>query len=169
MSCRYRPLPAAALAMTTALILSGCGANTGLNGGPGAAPVPAALPPQVPATIRPTELVGRYGLASYNREQDRVRTEKAAAGQCSQPYVISLGPGGGVVMYLADQAKPQELSLKGSQSGVNYIGLPGEPAGSPQDREIVSFNGRTLVTRFEDPDAAKRYGTMVYVRCGPRA
>jgi hypothetical protein len=26
-----------------------------------------------------------------------------------------------------------------------------------------------LVTRYVDPDAAKRYGNMVYVRCSPKA
>ena len=40
---------------------------------------------------------------------------------------------------------------------------------SPQDREIVSFDGRVLVTRYVDPDAANRYGNMVYVRCAPKA
>jgi hypothetical protein len=33
----------------------------------------------------------------------------------------------------------------------------------------VSFDGRVLVTRFIDKDAATRYGNMVYVRCAPRA
>ena len=37
------------------------------------------------------------------------------------------------------------------------------------DREIVSFDGRVLMTRFIDKDASSRYGTMVYVRCAPRA
>jgi hypothetical protein len=26
-----------------------------------------------------------------------------------------------------------------------------------------------LITRYIDPDAANRYGNMVYVRCAPRA
>jgi len=43
------------------------------------------------------------------------------------------------------------------------------PSGGEQDREIVSFDGRVLITRFIDKDAATRYGNMVYVRCGPRA
>ena len=91
-----------------------------------------------------------------------------ARAQCKQPYVITVGPTGGVVMHLADQATPQELRLKGSPSGKNYIGPPG-PAGGEQDREIISFDGRVLVTRFIDKDAATRYGNMVYVRCGARA
>ena len=73
-----------------------------------------------------------------------------------------------VLLTLADQATPQELRLKGSPSGKNYIGPPG-PVPGEQDREIVSFDGRILVTRFVDKDAAVRYGNMVYVRCAPRA
>jgi hypothetical protein len=82
--------------------------------------------------------------------------------------VISAGATGGVVMHLADEATPQELRLKGSPSGKNYIGPPG-PVPGEKDREIVSFDGRILVTRFVDKDAAVRYGNMVYVRCAPKA
>jgi hypothetical protein len=124
--------------------------------------------PEMPATIRSDEIVGRWGLASFQNPNDRARTEAAARGQCKQPYVISAGTSGGVVMHLADQATPQELRLKGSPSGKNYIGPPG-PTPGEQDREIVSFDGRVLITRFIDKDAAVRYGNMVYVRCAPRA
>jgi hypothetical protein len=124
--------------------------------------------PEVPATIRPDEIVGRWGLASFQSPNDRVRTEAAARVQCKQPYVIGAGTSGGVIMHLADQATPQELRLKGSANGKNYIGPPG-PAGGEQDREILSFDGRVLITRFIDKDAATRYGNMVYVRCAPRA
>ena len=81
--------------------------------------------------------------------------------------MIGAGAHGGVIMHLADEATPQELRLKGSQSGKNYIGPEG-PAGGEKDREIVSFDGRVLITRFLDPDAATRYGNMVYVRCAPK-
>ena len=37
----------------------------------------------------------------------------------------------------------------------------------PQDREIISFDGRTMVLRWMDPEVAGRYGTGVYVRCAP--
>lgn len=128
---------------------------------------PAAAP-EMPATIRADEIVGRWGLASYQNPADRPRTEAAAKAQCKQPYVIGAGSSGGVIMHLADQATPQELRLKGSPSGKNYIGPPGS-AGGDQDREIVSFDGRVLVTRFVDKDAGTRYGNMVYIRCAPRA
>ena len=131
-------------------------------------PVEPGVAPEMPASIRADEIVGRWGLASFQNPNDRARTEAAARGQCKQPYVISAGTSGGVVMHLADQATPQELRLKGSPSGKNYIG-PAGPTPGEQDREIVSFDGRVLVTRFIDKDAAVRYGNMVYVRCAPRA
>ncbi len=132
------------------------------------APPEPQLAPEMPATIRSDEIVGRWGLASFQNPNDRARTEAAARGQCKQPYVIGAGSSGGVIMHLADQATPQELRLKGSPSGKNYIGPPG-PAGGNLDREIISFDGRVLITRFIDKDAAVRYGNMVYVRCAPRA
>jgi hypothetical protein len=124
--------------------------------------------PEVPATIRADELVGKWGFTAYHNPADKARTEKQAASLCKQPYTIGAGQAGGVVMHLADQPTPQELRIKGSQSGKNYIGPPG-PTPGEQDREIVSFDGRVLTTRFVDKDANTRYGTMVYVRCGPRA
>ncbi|MBR0696847.1 hypothetical protein [Bradyrhizobium lablabi] len=124
--------------------------------------------PEMPATIRPDEIVGRWGLASFQNPADRARTEAAARAQCKQPYVIGAGQSGGVIMHLADQATPQELRLKGSPSGKNYIG-PAGPTPGDQDREIISFDGRVLITRFVDKDAGVRYGNMVYVRCAPRA
>ena len=126
------------------------------------------MAPEMPATIRSDEIVGKWGLASYQNPADRARTELQAKAQCKQPYVIGAGTSGGVVMHLADQATPEDLRLKGSPGGPNFIG-PAGPAGGEQDREIVSFDGRVLITRFVDKDAAVRYGNMVYVRCAPRA
>ena len=130
---------------------------------------PPAAPIELPSKYSPEEFVGRWGFAAYHRDVDRARTETAARGQCRQPYVIAKGPGGGVMMHLADQRQQSELRLKGAGGERNFIGPAGEPAGGPQDREILSFDGRVLVTRYVDPDAATRYGSMVYVRCGPRA
>ena len=124
--------------------------------------------PEMPSSIHADELVGRWGLASYLDPKDRARTEVPAKAQCKNPYVIGAGTHGGVIMHLADQATPQELDLKGSPGGKNYIGPTG-PAGGDQDREILSFDGRIMITRFINKDAATRYGTMVYVRCAPKA
>jgi hypothetical protein len=129
------------------------------------APAPA---PEIPASIRASEVVGRWGYASFHRAEDRARTETAAKNQCNHPVVIGQGPSGGVMMYPADQSQLEEFWLKGSQVGKNYIGPHGE-AGGASDREIVSFDGRVMVLRFVDPEVAGRYGTGVYVRCAPRA
>ena len=157
------------IASALTIFLGACSSMSlpSFSSSPSVAPEPSAAP-EMPATIRPDEIVGRWGLASFQNPNDRARTEVAARAQCKQPYVIGAGATGGVIMHLADQATPQELRLKGSPSGKNYIGPPG-PAGGEQDREIVSFDGRVLITRFTDKDAATRYGNMVYVRCAPRA
>ena len=160
---------AAASALT--VFLGACGGGMSLPSFSSSSSPPPTEPgvaPEMPASIRADEIVGRWGLASFQNPADRARTEAAARGQCKQPYVIGAGQSGGVVMHLADQATPQELRLKGSPSGKNYIG-PSGPTPGEQDREIVSFDGRVLVTRFVDKDAAVRYGNMVYVRCAPRA
>ncbi len=155
-----------------AAFLGGCSGSMPSLGGFGSSQQPVeqapVVEPEIPGSIRPDEIVGRWGLASYHKPEDRARTENAARGQCKQPYVINPGTSGGVIMHLADEATPQELRIKGSRSGKNYIG-PAGPAGGERDREIVSFDGRVLITRFIDKDADGRYGTMVYVRCAPRA
>jgi hypothetical protein len=150
------------------LLLAGCAGGPTFPGfsqpeaPPPAAPTPVpALPPAFPAK----DVVGRYGLAAYHNLEDRARTEAAARGQCRQPYVINAGPTGGVMMHLADQPQPEELRLKGAPGGKNFIGPDGDPPGSPQDREVVSFDGRVLILRWMDPEVQGRYGTMVYVRC----
>ena len=159
---------AAASALT--IFLAACGSMSlpSLSSNTAPEPTEPGVAPEMPATIRADEIVGRWGLASFQNPADRARTEKMAKDQCKQPYVIGAGSSGGVIMHLADEATPQELRLKGSPSGKNYIG-PSGPAGGEKDREIVSFDGRVLVTRFTDKDAATRYGNMVYVRCAPRA
>jgi hypothetical protein len=168
-SLNVRAIGNLGIASALTIFLGACGSMNlpSFSSSPTPAPEPGVAP-EMPATIRPDEIVGRWGLASFQNPADRARTEAAARSQCKQPYVIGAGTSGGVVMHLADQATPQELRLKGSPSGKNYIGPPG-PAGSEQDREIVSFDGRVLITRFVDKDAATRYGNMVYVRCAPRA
>jgi hypothetical protein len=82
--------------------------------------------------------------------------------------VIGRGASGGVMMLMHDSPKQQELTLKGGPGGKNYVGPPGE-AGQPEDREILSFDGRVLQLRWIDPEVAGRHGTAVLVKCGPRA
>jgi hypothetical protein len=168
-SCNARTFANLGIASALAILLGACSSMSlpSLSSSPSEQAEPG-VGPEMPATLRADEIVGRWGLASFQNPNDRARTEAAARSQCKQPYVIGAGSSGGVIMHLADQATPQELRLKGSPSGKNYIGPPG-PAGGEQDREIISFDGRVLVTRFIDKDAATRYGNMVYVRCGARA
>jgi hypothetical protein len=154
---------AAGVIALCAVALSACTANTPAVDTPPPGP---AIGPEIPASIRPEEVVGRWGYGSFHNDSDRARTEAAARGQCGQPVVINRGPGGGVMMYLADSAQLQELRLKGSSGGKNYIGPPGDPGGT-QDREIVSFDGRIMILRWMDPEVAGRYGTSVYVGCAP--
>jgi hypothetical protein len=130
----------------------------------------AAAPPEpeMPAKVRPSEIIGRWGYAAYHKPEDRARTEANARGQCKQPFVIGQGPTGGVMMYLADSSQLQELRLKGSSNGHDYIG-PAGPTPGPQDREIVSFDGRVMLLKFVDSETDGRYGTGIFVRCSPRA
>ncbi|MEI8150432.1 MAG: hypothetical protein WCG92_02400 [Hyphomicrobiales bacterium] len=158
--------------MATGLLLSGCsGFNVSMpsfGGGGDTPPPPPATASAMPSKYAPEEMVGRWGFTSYQKEADRARTINTARGLCRSPYVMAKGPSGGIMMHLADESQPTELRLKGTAEGRNYIG-PDGPAAVPQDREIVSFDGRVLVTRYVDPDAANRYGNMVYVRCAPKA
>lgn len=156
--------------LRTALVLgvmtlgiAGCSTTPSAPPEPPPPPVVPTLPPAFPSQ----DIVGSWGLAAYHREEDRARTETNAAGQCRQPYVITLGPTGGVMMHLADQSTPTELRLKGAPGGKTYIGPDGDPPGSQQDREVVQFDGRVLILRWMDPEVQGRYGNMIYVRCAP--
>ena len=164
---RFAPPVAAIVA---ALTLASCVGGWNFGGGPTQEQPPAEQQPgpEVPATIRVSEVIGRWGYAAYHKQEDRQRTETAARSQCNHPFVIGQGPTGGVMMYLADQSQLQELRLKGGPGGKNYVG-PAGPTPGPQDREIVSFDGRVMVMVFVDVEISGRYGTGVYVRCAPSA
>lgn len=146
------------LLIPATLLIANC-SGTGMNM-PSLTTTPAATPPAYTAD----QLAGRYGLAAYQRDEDRTRTETEARQQCRQPYEIVKGPNGGLVMHLADQTVPEELQLKGSAGGKTYLGPEGE-AGGEQDREILSFDGKVLVMRWVSEEVASRYGTAIYVRC----
>jgi hypothetical protein len=150
--------------MAGALALAACASYQGLQPAEPAAP---AVVPLMPPAFPPQDLVGRWGLTAYHNEADRQRTIAAAANQCRNPYVITLGPTGGVMMHLADQSTPTELALKGAPGGKTYVGPKEDPPASAQDREVVTFDGRVLILRWMDPEVQGRYGTMVYVRCAP--
>jgi hypothetical protein len=159
-----RPKVTAVIALV-GLVLAACSTTPSPQVDAGAAAPPA---PEMPAKVRASEIVGRWGYASFHEQKDRARTEANARGQCKQPFVIGQGPTGGVMMYLADSNQLQELRLKGSPGGRDYIGPAGETPG-PQDREILSFDGRVMLLKYVDPEVDGRYGTGVFVRCAPRA
>jgi len=163
--------PGLSTVLAIALLTLGLAAcSTGMpplfQSSPSPPPQPEVVP-LLPPAFPPQDIVGSWGLAAYHKDEDRERIEAAAANSCRQPYVITLGPTGGVMMHLADQAKPEELRLKGAPGGKTFIGPEGDPPGSAQDREVVSFNGRIMILRWIDPEVQGRYGTMVYARCPP--
>lgn len=110
------------------------------------------------------QLVGRWGLAAYFRDADAERVRAAAARQCGAPYIIGKGAGDSVLLHSPDERRSSEHVVKNSLLGKSYIGPPGE-AGGARDREIVFFDGATLVLRWVDETVAGRYGTMVFARC----
>jgi hypothetical protein len=168
MSQPNRPsLPSTLVLAALAFGLAGCSGGSISNPFSTSEPAPLAPTQSLPPAFPPQDIVGRWGLAAYHKNEDRPRTEAAAADQCKQPYIITLGPGGGVMMHLADQATPTELRLKGAPGGKTYIGPAEDAPGGQQDREVVSFDGRVLALRWMDTEVQGRYGTMVYVRCGP--
>ena len=155
-------LPSILALAVLAVALAGCATTPSPT-----EPPPPAVTPTLPPAFPPQDIVGRWGLAAYHKDEDRARTEAAALNACGQPYVITLGPTGGVMMHLADQSTPTELRLKGAPGGKTYIGPADDPPGGTQDREVVQFDGRILILRWMDPEVQGRYGTMVYVRCPP--
>ncbi|KPF71731.1 hypothetical protein IP69_05985 [Bosea sp. AAP35] len=151
----------ACLALGLALALGGC-----LSSGESER---AAQPQVVASAAAPSDigvnmLIGNWGIASFHTEKDRKRTEAQAKAACSQPYVIRKGAGDGVMMHAADDPKLYELRLKAGPGGRTFLGFEAPP-GDLQDREILSASDSMLVMRFVDPDAHRRYGTFIYVRC----
>ena len=75
----------ASAAVLSAMALAAC--TTGPGPETRAAPPPQ---PEMPAKVRPSEIIGRWGYAAYHKPEDRARTEANARGQCKQP--ASPGP-----------------------------------------------------------------------------
>lgn len=125
---------------------------------------PQPAPAQTLGSMQSDSIVGQWGYSFYHSENDRARAVAEARGECEQPIVFNRGPDGGVMMYLADSAKLVELYLKRSSSGRTYLGPPGN-TGNPQDREVIFFDGSTMMLRWTDREVQARYGIGVYVRC----
>ncbi len=158
-SCRQR-VAGPALALFATLALGGCLSS----GEEKTAQAVVVASVAAPSDIGIDKLIGSWGIASFHNEKDRKRTEAQAKASCNQPYVIAKGARNGVMMHVADDAKLYELRLKAGAGGRTFLGFEAPP-GDLQDREILSATDAMLVMRFVDPDAHRRYGTFIYVRC----
>jgi hypothetical protein len=162
-----RPLLPAVVLMAGLPMFGGCSSFNISNPFATTAVAPPPPPPVVPPSIHAEEIVGNWGYSAYHRDKDRARTLADAKGQCSTPYTIEASASGGVMMLGHDNSQKQEMTLKGSAEGKTYVG-PGADAAGGDDREVVSFDGKTLILKWVDPEVAGRYGYMVLVRCEGR-
>lgn len=162
-----RPLVPAVVLLAGLPMLGGCTSTSFNFSNPFTTTAAAPPPPPVqPPSLHAEEIVGSWGLAAYHRDQDRARTQAAAKSQCGKPYEIQASVNGGVMMLGHDNPQIQEMILKGSAEGKTYVGPGADPAGA-DDREVVSFDGKTLILKWVDPEVAGRYGNMILVRCEP--
>jgi hypothetical protein len=121
----------------------------------------ALLPAQTLAqtALKSDDLVGRWGVTAYWNDGDAPRMIAQARGFCSQPYVITRGTGGGAIMFEPFDGKRREMRVSGSQ----IVAADGE---SRSTKTISSWNGSTLVFSYDDDEAKRKYGNMVFVKCG---
>jgi hypothetical protein len=108
---------------------------------------------------RTEDLVGRWGVAAYWDAGDAAKVQAAARSACSSPYVISRGPNGGAMMFESFEGRPREMQVRGSQ----IVAASGEPR---QTKDITSWTGSMLVFNYVEDEAKRKYGNMVFVRCG---
>jgi hypothetical protein len=108
---------------------------------------------------RTDELVGRWGVAAYWNAADAGRTEAAARSACAQPYVISRGPGGGAMMFESFEGRPREMEISGRQ-------IVAKSGDAKHTKDITAWTGRMLVFNYVDEEGRRKYGNMVFVRCG---
>ena len=90
------------------------------------------IPPGPPVVVDIALLPGKWGLASYREDKDIPRTTKRGEVRLRQSLPDrGKGPGGGVMMHLADQAQPTEVVLKrqpaGAPSSARRTSRPARP------------------------------------------
>jgi hypothetical protein len=124
-----------------------------------AAALASAAMPASAQSLKTEDLVGRWGVAAYWNAGDAARTQAAARSACSAPYIISRGPSGGAMMFEAFEGRPREMQVRGGQ----IVAVSGE---SRQTKDITSWTGGMLVFNYVDDEAKRKYGNMVFVRCG---
>jgi hypothetical protein len=123
-----------------------------------------SVPGAAQSALKTEDLVGRWGVAAYWNESDATKVTAQAKGFCSQPYIISKGRNGGAIMFEAFEGKPKEVVVQSSQ----IVAVGGSSGGAARNttKVIQSWNGSTLVMNYADDEAKRRYGNMVFVRCG---
>jgi hypothetical protein len=110
-------------------------------------------------TPRTEDLIGRWGVAAYWNDADAAKVTAQARSFCSQPYVISKGTNGTARMFEAFEGKPQDVAIQGNQ-------IVAANGSARSTKAIQSWNGSTLVFNYVDEEARRKYGNMVFVRCG---
>jgi hypothetical protein len=118
----------------------------------------AALPAAAQSP-RTEDLVGRWGVAAYWNAGDAAKVQAAARSACSAPYTITRGPSGGAMMFESFEGRPREMMVRGGQ----IVAASGE---SRQTKDITTWTGSMLVFNYVDDEAKRKYGNMVFVRCG---
>jgi hypothetical protein len=118
--------------------------------------------PLAPAAVAQAsgDLVGRWGVAAYWNAGDAQPMTQRARAACSQPYVISRGPKGGAVMFEPFDGKRREVQISGRQI------VAADGADSRTTKTIQSWDGQVMVFTYDDEEAKRKYGNMVFVRCG---
>ena len=117
-----------------------------------------ALPAQAQA-LRTEDLIGRWGVAAYWSDSDAAKVIAQARGFCSQPYVITRGAEGSARMFEAFEGRPQDVVVQGGQ----IVAASGSARAT---KAIQSWNGSVLVFSYVDDEPKRKYGNMVFVRCG---
>jgi hypothetical protein len=108
------------------------------------------------------DLVGRWGVAAYWNESDAQRISQQARSFCNQPYTITAGRNGGAMMFEAFEGRQREFQVSGRSI------VPVGDSNARLVKDIVSWNGQVLVFRYRDEEAGRKYGNMVFARCGGR-
>lgn len=115
--------------------------------------------PAAAQSPRTEDLVGRWGVAAYWRSEDAAKVQAAARSACAQPYNITRGASGGVMMFESFEGRPREMQVRGGQ----IVAVSGE---SRHTKDITSWTGSMLVFNYVDAEAKRKYGNMVFIRCG---
>jgi len=119
----------------------------------------AAIAPAQAQALRTEDLIGRWGVAAYWSESDAARVAAQAKGFCGQPYVVARGAGGAARMFEAFEGRPQDVRVEGGQ-------IVAADGSTRSTKAVQRWDGTTLVFNYVDEEAKRKYGNMVFVRCG---